>query len=31
MVVSYHDDKIQPGQCSKGTGTLTDYLKESGI
>jgi len=31
ILVAYHNDKIQPGQCSSAVGKLCDFLKESGI
>ena len=31
IIVGYHDDKIQPGQCSASVAKLGDFLKESGI
>merc|ERR1719197_527053 len=29
ILVAYHNDKIQPGQCSSAVGKLCDFLKES--
>mmetsp|Transcript_15549 Transcript_15549/g.50180 ORF Transcript_15549/g.50180 Transcript_15549/m.50180 type:complete len:128 (-) Transcript_15549:73-456(-) len=31
IIVGYHNDKIQPGQCSTTVAKLGDFLKESGI
>merc|ERR1711988_1860411 len=31
ILVAYHNDKIQPGQCSMTVAKLGDFLKESGI
>lgn len=31
MIVGYHNDKIQPGQCRNIVGKLADFLKEQGI
>ena len=31
LLVAYHNDKVQPGQCRSTVGKLTDFLKESGI
>jgi len=31
ILVGYHNDKIQPGQCSSTVAKLGDFLKESGI
>lgn len=31
IIVAYHDDKIQPGQCSATLAKLGDFLKEQGI
>merc|ERR1719502_2106602 len=31
ILVGYHDDKIQPGQCRTTVGKLADFLKEQGI
>jgi len=31
ILVGYHNDKIQPGQCSNVVGKLADFLKEQGI
>ena len=31
ILVAYHDDKIQPGQCRATVGKLADFLKENGI
>ena len=31
LLVAYHNDKVQPGQCRSTVGKLADFLKESGI
>ena len=31
LIVGYHNDKIQPGQCRSTVGKLADFLKEQGI
>lgn len=31
ILVAYHSDKIQPGQCSATVAKLGDFLKESSI
>jgi len=31
ILVGYHDDKIQPGQCRTTVGKLADFLKNAGI
>lgn len=31
IIVGYHNDKIQPGQCSTTVAKLGDFLKESSI
>ena len=31
IIVGYHNDKIQAGQCRTTVGKLGDFLKESGI
>jgi len=31
LLVGYHNDKIQPGQCSATVAKLGDFLKESSI
>jgi len=31
ILVGYHNDKVQPGQCRSTVGKLADFLKESGI
>ncbi len=31
IIVGYHDDKIQPGQCASTVCKLGDFLKEQGI
>merc|ERR1711918_1452 len=31
VLVGYHSDKIQPGQCRSTVGKLADFLKEQGI
>ena len=31
ILVGYHSDKVQPGQCSATVAKLGDFLKESGI
>ena len=31
IIVGYHSDKIQPGQCGSTCGKLADFLKESSM
>ena len=31
ILVAYHNDKIQPGQCSSALAKLGDFLKEQDI
>ena len=31
LLVAYHNDKVQPGQCRSTVGKLADFLKEQGI
>jgi len=31
ILVCYHNDKVQPGQCATTVAKLGDFLKESGI
>jgi len=31
IIVGFHDDKVQPGQCRSTVGKLADFLKEQNI
>ena len=31
ILVGYHNDKVQPGQCRTTVGKLGDFLKENGM
>eukprot|EP00300_Choanocystis_sp_HF-7_P025331 c27111_g1_i1.p1 GENE.c27111_g1_i1~~c27111_g1_i1.p1 ORF type:complete len:148 (+),score=17.34 c27111_g1_i1:65-445(+) len=30
LIISYYDDKIQPGACANATEKIADYLREQG-